>query len=340
MTVSILVDKVGAAPVWTGRQTRGMFSSLFGGKTTARPLGGRSGVAFGTPVTTGSVAGTAWTIRPHAGAADLEAATESIYPYVNDADVTGSHNAAHATLPRVDIVCFHLDDPAAGDGTSVPVGSFVYTVGLAAAVPVAPATPARSMPVLQINVPANGTGASTATWIAPYLRSGGSTFVRNVAERADLVAAFPATTENPVEVWRKDAGTGLERESTIDNVNWRVVLSDVIGTTWTAFASSVSGITLGTGYTIVTASGAIRDGVANLTFLLTKSSGMVTGETMITLPIGWRPLVADNFSGFMGYWTTEVPLGVFTSTAGDVSAGKVTAGAANQVRVHLTFVVA
>lgn len=205
MTVSILVDKVGAAPVWTGRQTRGMFSSLFAGKTAARPLGCRSGVAYGTPASTGSVSGTTWTIKPHAGAVDLEsAAAASVYPYVNDADVTGSHNAAHASLPRIDIVCFHLDDPAEGDGSSVPLGSFIYTAGTAAASPVAPATPARSMALIQINVPASGGGASTVTWVAPSLQ-GGIIPVRNTTERDALHTAYPATTDAPLIAWRKDA---------------------------------------------------------------------------------------------------------------------------------------
>jgi hypothetical protein len=218
-----LVDAVTGAPEWTGRQTRGFFSSLFGGKTAARPLGCRSGVAYGTPVTTITVSGTTWTIKPHAGALDVQtAAAASVYPYYNDADVTGSHDAAHAVNARKDLLSVRCDDPAEADGSTDPAVTFVCTKGAEDGSNVAPATPARSMALAWINVPASGGGASTITWVANYL-PGGITPVRTVAEWTALMAVYPPSVQAIAATLRADATVGKWLELSANGTDKYVV---------------------------------------------------------------------------------------------------------------------
>lgn len=212
-------DAVAGAPSNTGRSLRQALMSLIGaGVTAARPLGGRSGVRPGTPSSTVTATATVWTVKPHAGMLDVQAAAEaSPYSYAVDANVTGAVTAANATNPRIDLVYVQLADPAEGDGTAAPGISILYLAGVAAASPVAPALPARSMALARLNVPKTGGGAPSVSWIAPYLQSGIWT-VRGTTERNELGGL--ATLENPVYVWRADAELGSELEVTTGGDVW------------------------------------------------------------------------------------------------------------------------
>ena len=134
------VDAVAGAPSYTGRMLREAQSVFMAGATAADPFGVRSGVRPGTSVTTVTATGTTWTIGAHAGILDLEAAVEaSGYVYAINATgglPTGAVTAAHATLPRVDVVWLRIDDPAESDGSSVPAVVAGYTAGTAASSPV------------------------------------------------------------------------------------------------------------------------------------------------------------------------------------------------------------
>lgn len=167
-------DAVGGAPSYSGRAYRQVHASILAGATAARPLGARSGVRIGTPTTTVTATSTTWTVKPHAGIIDAQAAAEAgAYWYAIDANVSGTVTAAHATLPRRDIVWVRIDDPAEADGSSVPAAVPGYTVGAAASTPAAPAAPARAMVLAEINVPAAGSGAPTVTWVAPRTAAAG-----------------------------------------------------------------------------------------------------------------------------------------------------------------------
>ena len=216
------VNAVTGAPAYSGKMARQAMGALAGGATTTRPLGARSGVRPGTPTTTVTATPTVWTVNPHAGILDVQtSAIAGPYQYAIDAAVTGAVTAANATNPRKDIVYVKLDDPAEGDGSSVPAVTPLYLAGTAAAVPVPPATPARSMVLAIINVPVSGGGSPTVTWSAPYIAgAGGRIVVRDTTERAAAGAA--ATAESPVYVHRTNAPAGLEREVTTDGgTTWR-----------------------------------------------------------------------------------------------------------------------
>lgn len=162
-------DAVSGDPSYTGRALRQVMSLDVPMANPARPLGGFSGVRFGVNTSTLITAtSTTWTVNPHAGVLDLEAsAIAGVYRYAFDAAVTGSVPAAGASA-RIDLISVQLSDPAESDGTSAPGVSIVYTQGSSSTNP--PATPARSLALAQVNVPATGGGSPTVTWVAPLVK--------------------------------------------------------------------------------------------------------------------------------------------------------------------------
>lgn len=196
MTITVWpANAVTGAPSYSGRMLRQVDGVALAGATASRPLGARSGVRPGTPTTTVTVTAGVWAVGPHAGVLDMQSAAEAgAYWYSTDRsgttpDSTNSGNitAANATNPRVDIVFVRVDDPSESDGTSVPAVVFGYMAGTAAPSPSAPATPARSMVLATIAVPASGGGSPTVTWVAPYaVAAGGIIPCRNSTELAAL----------------------------------------------------------------------------------------------------------------------------------------------------------
>ena len=222
------VDAVSGAPEYSGRALRQtQMAPLLPAATTARPLGTRSGVRPGTSPTTVTATTTTWTCRPHAGILDvLPAAEAGPYGYAIDADATGSMTPPNATNPRRDILFVQLTDPAESTGGTVPGVVLDYAAGSPAASPTAPAAPARSLVLAEINVPAVGGGNPAVTWVAPVLQSG-IWPVRNVTERAALASAIGASTLNPLYVHRADADDIGRLEVTENGTAWRTVFSEV-----------------------------------------------------------------------------------------------------------------
>jgi len=166
-------------------------SVTLAGATAARPLGARSGVRPGTSTSTVTATATAWSCGPFAGVIDAEAAAEAgPYEFAFDATATGTITAADGTNPRTDIIYVQVSDPSEGDGSTVPSVVRGYLAGTAAATPVAPAAPARSFVVAQINVPKAGGGNPTVTWVAPYaVAAGGVIPVNTLANLKTITTA-------------------------------------------------------------------------------------------------------------------------------------------------------
>lgn len=233
-------DAVTGSPSYSGRAMRqALMAPLLAGATAARPLGAISGVRPGTPDTTVSVAALVWTIKPHAGVLDLEAALAAgPYGYAIDADVTGAVTAANATYARKDGLYVTLSDPAEGDGTATPGVAITYLAGTPAAAPVMPATPARSMLLARLDVPKSGSGSPTATWLAPVLAMAGG--VRHYNSVGELPAGLPASESGIVAV----IGTGADyAEYRWDGAGW---VRSTVGV-WRAFVPPWTGLTLGNG---------------------------------------------------------------------------------------------
>lgn len=192
-------NAVAGAPSYNGRMLRQTGSVGLAGATTARPLGARSGVRPGTPASTASATSTTWTLQPFAGVADVMTASESgPYSFAFDASATGAVTAAHATLPRKDILYVSITDPAESVGAT-PTVVRKYLAGTANASPVAPAIPGteRGFVVAELSVPASGGGSPTVTWVAPYSAGAGGVIPFNTRAQLDAVV-LPAGTYGDV----------------------------------------------------------------------------------------------------------------------------------------------
>lgn len=276
-------DAVAGAPSYSGRKARqALMAPHLAGATSARPLGARSGVRPGTSTTTVTATSTTWTVAPHAGVLDLETAAEAgPYGYAIDANVTGSVNAAHASLARVDLISVRLDDPAESDGSSTPGVVVVYTAGTAGAG--TPATPARCMVLATINVPASGGGSPSVTWVAPVaVAAGGITPASTTSfGSGQYVGQF---IDDPTfgllrwngTAWRRVADTVLGRAS--------LAASAVVAATpsWTTLAT-VTATTLG-GSVLLSASAILAN--ANSGAVRTGSLRVAVDGTSVGSPAG------------------------------------------------------
>lgn len=171
MAIVVLpIDASSGSPAFTAQQNRQAFSALAGVAPAGRPLGAYSGVRSGTLPTTVFLNGTGsmtWNLAAHSGVLDTEtSAVAGPYFYATDGTDTGAVTAQDPTNPRVDIIYVQVDDTVQ-DGSTLRQGVVGYLAGTPAGSPSAPATPARSLVLAQLNVPKSGAGAPTVTWVAP-----------------------------------------------------------------------------------------------------------------------------------------------------------------------------
>ncbi|MEO3978764.1 hypothetical protein [Streptomyces sp. CAU 1734] len=183
----------------SGLEARGGDAAMIMANGTA--AGSRSGVRPGDPGLTTTLAGS--TINVSAGVATVAYAGQGVYRVWQPSSVSpGSVAAAHATLPRVDLVYLRVWDTAV-DGAGLAKADVVYLAGTASASPVAP-TPAGTMvymPLATISVPASGGGSPTV-----------SLAVRPVTVAPGGIVPDAAATGLYVGQYR-DNGTGLQRWS-------------------------------------------------------------------------------------------------------------------------------
>ena len=250
-----------------------------------RPLGGRSGFRVDTAADVFTATSTTWTLKPCSAMIDPGALThQGMYGWVNDANYTGSMDAADATLTRHDRVWIMVNDSTAGDGSGAVSAWPQYqpgspTDGSAIAVP------PRAFLVADITVPPAGGGSPTVQLNpARYAAAGASLPVKDAAARDALVKY------DTLEVVRKDL-PGRPTEIT-DGTSWfrQAVTSSAVPVNdgfWTMYGGFTK--TVHENVTQVTASlQLVRTGVGfNVT---------VAGNALIVglIPAGFRP--PGNFS--------------------------------------------
>lgn len=132
-------------------------------------LGARAGVRPGGSGLNVTLAGSTITIA--AGVAFVQYQSgQGVYRAVLPSASTATLTAAHATLPRIDLVYLRVWDNSV-DAGGLNTADAVYLAGTAAASPVAP-TPAGTqiyIPLATISVPASGGGsASVSTTVRPF----------------------------------------------------------------------------------------------------------------------------------------------------------------------------
>lgn len=284
-------DAVSGAPSYTGQNVRDVQSAFLGGASSSRPLGCRSGVRPGTPSSTVTATSTTWTVKSHAGVVDAEvAASAGPYLYALDANTSGAMTAADGTNPRIDLISVQISDPAESDGSSTPSAAIVYTTGVPAATPTAPATPARSLTLAQINVPKSGGGSPSVSWVAPNLNAPGGIVA------AAGSSAYPATPY--VGQYVDDASLGLMRW---DGSQWqRIGLGG--DTDWTAVPAT-------SGWTS-SLQARIRNGWVQFEGTITKASGNISNTAAVqiaSLPsVSFAPAGEFRSTAF-GYLTGGTP---------------------------------
>ncbi|MGI5247762.1 hypothetical protein [Dactylosporangium sp. CA-139066] len=132
------------------------------------------------------------------------------YLVASDANATGSVTAADATNPRKDILYVQVSDTDE-DASGSRAATVGYLAGTAAAIPSAPATPARSLLIGVIDVPKVGAGSPAFTgsglW---FVAAGGIVPVPSQAAR-DALSAYAGQA-----VWRLDTN----QVEIFDGTNW------------------------------------------------------------------------------------------------------------------------
>lgn len=193
-----------AGATHTAEQLRNWHGLLIAGKTGATTLLPRCGVSptMGNTLSvtqTGSPSMAVVVKSGHATISGSEGAKQGVYSVLNDGDVTLSIAAAHATLNRIDIVCFKVEDSGYSGG--VNASSLVVVTGTPAASPSAPAAPNNSITLAQVSIVANDTSITNneITDKRQYMAAlGGLISVADATER-DALTAYES-----LAVWRRD----------------------------------------------------------------------------------------------------------------------------------------
>jgi len=144
-----------AGATHTAEQFRNWMGALTGGKVSTTSLISRGGVKHDSgsalQVTqSGSPAMSVIVKSGHAAISGTEGSKQGVYLVMNDADVTLSISAAHATLNRIDSVVFKVEDAAYSGAANT--SSLVVVTGTPAGSPVAPTLPANSLELARVSV--------------------------------------------------------------------------------------------------------------------------------------------------------------------------------------------
>ncbi|MGW6739730.1 hypothetical protein ACWGDX_03105 [Streptomyces sp. NPDC055025] len=165
--------------------------------TNGTALGGRPGVLPGSGGLSTSLAGS--TINVGSGTAWVYQAGQGMYGVSLSSGATATLQAAHATLPRIDLVYLRVWDTAV-DASGLNKADAVYLPGVASSTPSAP-VPAGTqiyLPLATISVPASGGGSPSVNNALPVTVAPGG------------ILPDPAATGYYTGQYR-DNGTGLQR---------------------------------------------------------------------------------------------------------------------------------
>lgn len=154
-----------AGATHTAEQMRDWFSIAYAGRTASGSLISRGGVhpALGNSLFISQTGSPSMAVLIKSGMAVIpgsEGSKQGAYSVLNDADVTLSISAAHATLNRIDSVVFKVEDTAYS-GVS-DTSSLVVVTGTPASSPAAPTLPANCIELAQVSILANDTSITNA----------------------------------------------------------------------------------------------------------------------------------------------------------------------------------
>lgn len=256
----------------TAAQMRTYIGSMLAGIAgasgdTLRPLGGVNpdlGTELG--VTQSVVPAMSVLVGPGLAAiVGNESNTQGTYYFCNDAAVTLSISAAHATLPRIDIVVIDVRDSVYSGASND--SELRVIAGTPNSSPVAPSEPSNCITLAQIAVGAavtsitNGNITDTRFYMAAV---GGVIKARNAAARP--------TTLNIGEgqlVWTADDNKLFVWDGAAYN--------EIYPTSWTTWVPTLTNMTLGTG--VVTARYRVVGKTLNFKFKFKLAAGSAVGTS-------------------------------------------------------------
>lgn len=154
-----------AGNVHTAEITRGILNSLTGGTFSTDSLRARGGVnqQQGGRLAVQQAGSPNMTVDVLSGNALIpgsEAAKQAVYGVQNDATKNVAITASDPSLPRIDLICFKVQDTFYSGGANT--SSIVAVTGTAASSPAVPTAPANSITLAQIAVAAGATSIVNA----------------------------------------------------------------------------------------------------------------------------------------------------------------------------------
>lgn len=170
-----------AGATHTGEQFRNWLGALIAGRnTTGLPLIARGGVhpALGNMLQVTQSGSPAMSVVVKSGVGFIpgtEGSKQGVYAVENDADVTLTISAAHASLGRIDSVVFKVEDQAYSGG--VNTSSLAVVAGTPSGSPAAPTLPNNALELAQVTVVASDTSITNGeiTDKRKYLAATGGT---------------------------------------------------------------------------------------------------------------------------------------------------------------------
>lgn len=202
-----------------------------------------------------------------------ESGTQGSYGVMNDADVTLSIATAHATLPRIDIVVFKVEDSQYSGSNNQ--ASLAVVTGTPAGSPSAPSAPVNSITLAQVAVAAAASSITNA----------------NISDRRSMLTAsggvFVCTSSTrPTNVLEGQTIYETDTDSiySYDGSSWTVVWTK----SWMSWASYTPTVTGGGSATFSTQQGTWRrigpKHVAFKIYLAVNVAGSGSSNVSVALP--------------------------------------------------------
>lgn len=242
-----------AGSTHTAEQMRNWFAMYVQGRAGATSLMPRQGVnpSLGNALTvtqSGSPAMSVVVKSGHAVIAGTEGSKQGVYMVMNDADVTLTIAAAHATLNRIDSVIFKIEDQAYSGG--VNTSSLVVVTGTPAASPSPPTLPANSLELARVSVVALDTQITNneITDTRPFFVATGGVIPCTTATRPTQVYDGMVIYDSTVDLllvydivsatWKKPSSGG------IDKISENILVGSAASVTFSSIPSGYRGLLL------------------------------------------------------------------------------------------------
>jgi len=208
-----------AGATHTAEQMRNHFNLYQGARFASTSLIPRGGVhpAMGNNLQVTQTGSPSMAVIVKSGLASVpgtEGAKQGMYSVLNDADLTLSITAAHATLNRIDLVVFKVEDTAFSG--AVNTSSLVVVTGTPASSPAAPTAPANSIILAQVSIVALDSSITTG----------------EITDRRHYMSAVGGVI-NCTSATRPAAGIVAEGQQIYETDTDRIYITHNGGTTWT-----------------------------------------------------------------------------------------------------------